>query len=186
MLRLAHPAPRGQGTDPPKRRKYARAPALSFTPEEVRHVRAALRNAARAYGGADVLATVMGVRVEQLYQASAQRRPSGIFAIRLAAAAGRHRRGDALRQARRRARRCLVRRGDLPLGFRRVTAGLDSYTFARVERLVTRTGGPRGAQESRSRILRQCTVYRLRKVEAEQRADGRLRPLVWPLKAGAA
>jgi DNA-binding phage protein len=89
MLRLAHPAPRGQGTDPPARRKWTRAPALSFTAEETRHIHAALRNAARAYGGMDVLATVLGMPVKSLYQAAnPRRRPSGILAIRLAAAAG--------------------------------------------------------------------------------------------------
>jgi hypothetical protein len=87
MLRLAHPAPRGQGTDPPKRRKFTRASARILTADEVRHVRAALVNAARAYGGFDVLASVLGVRATLLYSL-AQRRPSGIFAIRLASAAG--------------------------------------------------------------------------------------------------
>lgn len=47
-------------------------------------MRAALVNAARAYGGHDVRATVMGVRVELLYKAK-YNRPSGTLAIRLAA-----------------------------------------------------------------------------------------------------
>ncbi len=87
MLRLAHPAPRGQGTDPPKRRKFTRAPALKFSDDEVRLVRAALNNAARTYGGLDVLAAAMGVPAATLYRIQ-KHRPSGIFAIRLATAAG--------------------------------------------------------------------------------------------------
>ena len=87
MLRLAHPAPSGQPTDPPKRRRGSRAPALTFTAEEVRLVRAALVNTGRLYGGLDVLATAMGVAPEVLYRMK-RRRPSGTFAIRLAAAAG--------------------------------------------------------------------------------------------------
>lgn len=87
MLRLLRPDTPGQGPATPKRRKWTRADAFMFTAEEVRHIRAALSNAARAYGGVDVLATVMGVRAEVLYAAK-RRRPSGILAIRLAAAAG--------------------------------------------------------------------------------------------------
>jgi hypothetical protein len=60
---------------------------LTLTPDETRHLRAALKNTAAAYGGFDVLASVMGLRVETLYQV-AHRRPGGTFAIRLARAAG--------------------------------------------------------------------------------------------------
>jgi hypothetical protein len=88
MLRLAHAAPRGQGTDPPKRRKGSRAPAFSFTAEEAQHFRAALVNAARAYGGMDVLAAAMGVRVTTLYAVKTKRTPCGMLVIRLAGAAG--------------------------------------------------------------------------------------------------
>ena len=89
MLRIVHPAPAGQGADPPGRRKGRRRPALFLTNEEVRHVRIALKNAARAYGGTDVLAMVMGLPKGTLYQATKPRhRPSGILAIRLAKAAG--------------------------------------------------------------------------------------------------
>ena len=88
MLRLLRPDTPGQGTDPPKRRKGSRSPSLFLTPDEARHVRAALTATARAYGGMDVLATVLGVPVGTLYNlASASKCPSGILAIRLAAAA---------------------------------------------------------------------------------------------------
>jgi|HubBroStandDraft_6_1064221.scaffolds.fasta_scaffold703546_3 hypothetical protein len=88
MLRLVHPPPAaGQGSGSPARRRGARSPALSLTSDETRHLRAALKNTAAAYGGLDVLASVMGVGVETLYKA-AQRRPSGTLAIRLARAAG--------------------------------------------------------------------------------------------------
>lgn len=89
MLRLAHPAPSGQGTTTPKRRKWSRAPALSLTSEEARHFRAALGNAARAFGGVDVLAAAIGVPVQTLYKASGERHvPAPGLAIRLASAAG--------------------------------------------------------------------------------------------------
>lgn len=89
MLRLLRPETPGQGPAAPARRKWSRAPALSLTADEVRHFRAALENAARAYGGADVLAAAMGVPVATLYTAKgSSRAPSGILAIRLAAAAG--------------------------------------------------------------------------------------------------
>jgi hypothetical protein len=91
MLRLVHPAPGGQGSGAPARRKGSRSPALMFTPEEARAVRTCLKNTATRYGGFDVLAAAMGVPVDCLYQAAGNkrcRRPSGILAIRLAAAAG--------------------------------------------------------------------------------------------------
>jgi hypothetical protein len=89
MLRLVHPAPGGQGTDPPARRKGARSSALSLTAEEARHVRAALKNMARAYGSMPVLAGILGVPVDTLYNLSKPtERPSGVLVIRLAAAAG--------------------------------------------------------------------------------------------------
>lgn len=87
MLRLAHPAPAGQGTDPPKRRRGSRAPALALTPDEVRHLRAAIVATARAYGGFPVLAHVTGIPVQALYKAK-RRRPCGVLAIRVAKAAG--------------------------------------------------------------------------------------------------
>ncbi len=85
MLRLVHPPSGGNGTDPP-RPKGARSAALSLSSEEVRRVRAALTNASLAYGGVDVLASVMGVPPASLYRVKC-RRPSGTLAIRLAAAA---------------------------------------------------------------------------------------------------
>jgi len=89
MLRLVNPAPSGQ--DPPTRRKGDRSPALSLTATEASFFRAALRNVARAYGGFDVLAGVVGVPVETLYKANAPRRiTSAALALRVARAAGMH------------------------------------------------------------------------------------------------
>ncbi len=89
MLRLVHPAREGQGTDPPKRRKGRRAPTLSLTAEEVRHLRAALRNIARAYGSTAMLARALGITACSLKNCRKNGyRLSGIFAIRLASAAG--------------------------------------------------------------------------------------------------
>jgi hypothetical protein len=64
MLRLVHPAPSGQATGAPKGRRPRPSPSLRLTDDEVRHVRAAVRNTARAYGGNDVLAEVMGIPVD--------------------------------------------------------------------------------------------------------------------------
>jgi hypothetical protein len=91
MLRQVHPPPRGgQTTDPPQRRKGARSASLFLTPDEARHTRAAARAAARAYGGADVLAAVLGVPIRKVREATRPNgRPmSGTFAIRLAKVAG--------------------------------------------------------------------------------------------------
>lgn len=82
MLRLVGHAP----PSPPSSRR--RPDALSLTAEEVRHLRAALRNAERAYGGPDVLAAVLGVPRKTIYRAHYRRNLSGTFAIRVAAAAG--------------------------------------------------------------------------------------------------
>lgn len=88
MLRLVDPPPGGNGTDPPARRR-GRSPALSFTPDEARHLRAAIRNTARAYGSTECLAAALEVPVKTLYQALApKRRASGLLAIRIARAAG--------------------------------------------------------------------------------------------------
>lgn len=63
MLRLVHPAPAGKV---PARKKYQRSPTLVPTPEEQQRINAALRNAAHAYGGRDVLAEVMGLSKQSL------------------------------------------------------------------------------------------------------------------------
>ncbi|UQA55445.1 transcriptional regulator [Polyangium aurulentum] len=63
MLRVVHPAPRGQGTRPPAGHK---SPRLYPTRDERRRIRAVERNIARAYGGRDVLASVMGVSPDTL------------------------------------------------------------------------------------------------------------------------
>ncbi len=87
MLRLVHPAPAGQ--EAPARRKGARSPALSMTASEAASFKAALRNVARAYGGFDVLAAVVGVPVGTLHDAMTPKRlPSAALALRVAHAAG--------------------------------------------------------------------------------------------------
>lgn len=58
MLRLVHPAPKGQISSCRTRRYSA---VLTPTLDEQNRVRAAAKNLARAYGGRDVLASVMGV-----------------------------------------------------------------------------------------------------------------------------
>ena len=83
MLRLVHPAPRGQGTRPPSGRK---CPALFPTPDERAHMRAAERNIARAYGGHDVLAAVIGVSPKTLHKIA--RETSYAIAVLLARAGG--------------------------------------------------------------------------------------------------
>ena len=88
MLRLVHPQREGQ--DPPSaRRKGTKPAALTLTREEQRHVRVAIRNTARAYGGNDVLAVVIGVPRATIHGfLKARSTISGTFAIRLASAAG--------------------------------------------------------------------------------------------------
>jgi hypothetical protein len=92
MLRLVHPPSGGNGTDPPARRKGIRAPSLSLTADETRRVRAAIRNAARAYGSLECLAAAMGVRPGSLRNASSSkgRRPSVALAFGVARAIGVH------------------------------------------------------------------------------------------------
>lgn len=83
-LRLIKPSTGGQSTRPPKGRRSA---ALSLTPEETRHFRAALRNVARALGGHAVLASIVGVPVHTLHRAFT-RRPSAGLVLRVAQAGG--------------------------------------------------------------------------------------------------
>jgi hypothetical protein len=64
MLRLVHPSPKGKVSARPTRHHAA---ALTPTHEERQRIYAAARNLARAYGGYDVLATVVGVPVGTLY-----------------------------------------------------------------------------------------------------------------------
>lgn len=81
MLRLVHPAPKGQVSSRPK---GARSPALTPTKEEQARIHAAIKNVARAYGGRDVLAAVMGTSLSSLVIRT--NRSYG-FAYRLAQAA---------------------------------------------------------------------------------------------------
>lgn len=82
MLRLVHPAPAGKVSARPK---YQRSRKLIPTPEEQARIHAAIRNVARAYGGRDVLAEIMGVSETTLW--SRYDRSYG-FAVLLARAAG--------------------------------------------------------------------------------------------------
>ena len=88
MLRLVHPPPvGGQATRLPKGR---RAPAMFLTDEEVRHLRAATRNAVHAYGSTGALAAALGMPRNTVHKVTAPRgtRPTAIFALRLAKATG--------------------------------------------------------------------------------------------------
>lgn len=90
MLRIVHPAPSGQGSGPPKRRKGKRSPSLALTPDEIRHLRAGLQNLRFALGGWDVVATVTGIPRKTFEQVGGPRgrRPHAIVALRVAKAAG--------------------------------------------------------------------------------------------------
>jgi hypothetical protein len=83
MLRLVHPAPQGQDTRPSKGRK---PPALYPTADERKRIRVAIRNLARAYGGYDVLAAVIGVSANALF--CSEKRASFGLAVLVARAAG--------------------------------------------------------------------------------------------------
>jgi hypothetical protein len=85
MLRLVHPAPEGQPTDPPARRRGHKAPALFIADEEARHLRATIKNTGRAYGSVACLAAAIGVKPGVL---SSKRRPSAALALAVARAAG--------------------------------------------------------------------------------------------------
>jgi hypothetical protein len=86
-LRLVRPPEEGQATRPPQ---GCRPAALFLTADEARHLRAAIKNAARAYGGMDVLASVIGVPTATLrrFTGDKGRHPPGVLAIRVAKAAG--------------------------------------------------------------------------------------------------
>ena len=85
MLRLVHPAPEGQGPRTPKGRR-ACAAALSLTPDERRHLAAALHNLRRAFGTWACLADARGVRVKLIELAARHRNPKGSPAVALRAA----------------------------------------------------------------------------------------------------
>jgi hypothetical protein len=90
MLTLVHPAREGQGTDPPKRRRFARAPALVLQTEERRHLRAALHNLRRTLGSWARVASTLGVSLKAVEQASSKNSPKGgaALALLVARAAG--------------------------------------------------------------------------------------------------
>lgn len=84
MLRLVHPAPVGQA--PARRRRGRRSPALSLSVEETRHLRAAIRNLARAFGTRACLADAIGVPPHTIDQALYRnsKHPSAALALRIA------------------------------------------------------------------------------------------------------
>ena len=71
MLRLVHPAPEGQG---PRTRRGRHSTALFLTPDERRHLAAALHNLRRAFGTWACLADAMGVREELIKKAGSTHR----------------------------------------------------------------------------------------------------------------
>ena len=80
MLTLVHPAPPAQPS-PPRSRRSA---ALTLTPEEARHARAALLNLCRFHGW-KALTLAMKVPVKTLYRATEVRsRPTPILYLRAA------------------------------------------------------------------------------------------------------
>ena len=81
MLRLVHPAPAGKF---PARQKGRPSDLLTPNAEEQKRIRAAIQNVARAYGGRDVLASVMGISIVTL----GKKRHSYAVAVLLARAAG--------------------------------------------------------------------------------------------------
>jgi hypothetical protein len=73
MLRLVHPAPKGQEkrtSTVPKMGLGRKCAALVPTIEEQKHIRAAIRNLAYAFGGFDVLSEVTGVPLGTLRHAN--------------------------------------------------------------------------------------------------------------------
>ena len=81
MLRLVHPAPKGQETP----RRQRRRDIHSLTKDERRHLRAALLNLRRAYGSWACLADAMGQSIHTL-QSTASGSPG--LALRAARAGG--------------------------------------------------------------------------------------------------
>lgn len=78
MLRLVHPAPAGNATDPPRRRHGSRAPSLTLSAEEARHLSAAARNIARTFGSLTKLARALGIG-----HCTLRRKPTPALAIAL-------------------------------------------------------------------------------------------------------
>ncbi len=86
MLTLVHPAPGGQATGLPKRRKGLPSPALSLTIDEARAVRASARNIARArFGTLAKLAAALGIAPGILTR---KRPPGAGLAVALARVSG--------------------------------------------------------------------------------------------------
>ena len=79
MLRLVHPAREGQ--DPPTRRKRSPSPVFSLAGAEKQHLRATLHNLRRSFGTWGQLAAAVGVSVNVLTHAAADRTPRGSIAL---------------------------------------------------------------------------------------------------------
>ena len=91
MEHVHGPPAAGQELDPPDSRSRPRADALKLSAAEAHAVRVALRRIAAARGGFVALSVAMGVPTNTLYHAANPKnrgRPTGTFAIRLAAVAG--------------------------------------------------------------------------------------------------
>jgi hypothetical protein len=82
MLRLVHPKAEGQGPRTPKGRRRA-SPGLSLTPDERRHLAAALHNLRRAFGTWACLADAMRVRIEVVKRGAHRRNPKATPALAL-------------------------------------------------------------------------------------------------------
>src|SRR4051794_14572676 len=82
--------PGGQGTDPPKRRKYTRSSALLLTHDERRHLRVALHNLRRSLGTWPKVATALGVSQSVVAQSACKNafKGSAVLAVRVAHASG--------------------------------------------------------------------------------------------------
>jgi hypothetical protein len=92
MTDVVHPAIEGQdsplSSPKSKRRRAPKSDALKLSSEEAHALRIAVRKVAKAVGGLPRLAMMLGIVPSTLYHAARPgSRPSGTFAIRLAAVA---------------------------------------------------------------------------------------------------
>lgn len=85
MLRLVHPAPKGQETRTSKKKRFK----TNFPPAQAARIRALLRNLRTAYGSWECLAAVTGYAKTSLSSAATKpERASYSFVVQLARAAG--------------------------------------------------------------------------------------------------
>lgn len=90
MLRIVHPAPAGQGTDPPAIRKKKRHKIPPLTPEESGRLRSAIRNLYKQFGSSwSCIAAVLNVSGAGLQDiARGRTRGSAAVALRVARVSG--------------------------------------------------------------------------------------------------